>query len=78
MTGKKVRVPGDEDRGRLLQPSLQSDPVPMPFGQVFTSLQTGLVQIAENGNDQYLKAKHYEAAPVLTRPSMRPTTTICG
>jgi TRAP-type C4-dicarboxylate transport system substrate-binding protein len=39
----------------------------MPFGQVFTSLQTGLVQIAENGNDNYFKAKHYEAAPVLNK-----------
>ena len=26
VTGKKVRVRGDEDRGRLLQPSLPSDP----------------------------------------------------
>jgi len=41
--------------------------VHMPFGQVFTSLQTGLVQIAENGNDNYFKAKHYEAAPVLNK-----------
>src|SRR5262245_16197058 len=39
----------------------------MPFGQVYTSLQTGLIDIAENGFDIVLKNKHYEAAPVVSK-----------
>jgi len=42
-------------------------PIHMPFGQVYTSLQTGLVDIAENGFDIVLKNKHYEAAPVVSK-----------
>ena len=38
----------------------------MPFGEVYTSLQTGVVNIAENGVNVYLANKHYEVAPVLS------------
>ncbi len=41
-------------------------PVHMPIGQVYTSLETGLVDIAENGADIYRAQKHYEVAPVLS------------
>jgi TRAP-type C4-dicarboxylate transport system substrate-binding protein len=37
----------------------------MPFGSVYTSLQTGVVDVAENGINVYLVNKHYEVAPVL-------------
>ena len=37
----------------------------MPFGEVYTSLQTGVVNFAENGVNVYLSNKHYEVAPVL-------------
>ena len=37
----------------------------MPFGEVYTSLQTGVVQIAENGVNVYMANKHYEVAPIL-------------
>jgi TRAP-type transport system periplasmic protein len=67
VTGKKVRVQATKTEDVFFSQAYQAIPVHMPFGQVFTSLQTGLVQIAENGNDQYLKAKHYEAAPVLNQ-----------
>jgi tripartite ATP-independent transporter DctP family solute receptor len=40
--------------------------VHMPFGEVYTSLQTGVVGAAENGINVYLSNKHYEAAPVLS------------
>ncbi|MEO8143449.1 MAG: TRAP transporter substrate-binding protein [Betaproteobacteria bacterium] len=40
--------------------------VHMPFGDVYTSLQTGVVNIAENGVNVYLANKHYEVAPVLS------------
>ena len=40
--------------------------VHMPFGEVYTSLQTGVVDVAENGVDVYLSNKHYEVAPVMS------------
>ncbi len=40
--------------------------VHMPFGEVYTSLQTGVVDAAENGVNVYMSNKHYEVAPVLS------------
>src|SRR5215470_5146134 len=40
--------------------------VHMPFGSVYTSLQTGVVDVAENGVNVYLANQHYEVAPVLS------------
>jgi tripartite ATP-independent transporter DctP family solute receptor len=40
--------------------------VHMPFGEVYTSLQTGVVDVAENGINVYLSNKHYEVAPVMS------------
>ena len=37
----------------------------MPFGSVYTSLQTGVVEFAENGFNVYLINKHYEVAPII-------------
>ena len=39
--------------------------VHMPFGSVYTSLQTGVVEFAENGFNVYLINKHYEVAPII-------------
>ncbi len=38
----------------------------MPFGDVYTSLQTGVVEFAENGVNVYLAGKHYEVAPIMS------------
>jgi TRAP-type C4-dicarboxylate transport system substrate-binding protein len=38
----------------------------MPFGEVYTALQTGVADMAENGINNYLINKHYEPAPVLS------------
>jgi len=40
--------------------------VHMPFGSVYTSLQTGVVDAGENSVNVYLINKHYEPAPVLS------------
>ena len=37
-----------------------------PFGEVYTALQTGVADMAENGINNYLINKHYEPAPVLS------------
>jgi TRAP-type C4-dicarboxylate transport system substrate-binding protein len=38
----------------------------MPFGSVYTSLQTGVVEFAENAVNVYLINKHYEVAPIIS------------
>src|SRR5437762_586976 len=38
----------------------------MPFGEVYTSLQTGVVECAENGYTVYMLNKHYEVAPIMS------------
>ena len=38
----------------------------MPFGSVYTSLQTGVVDMAENGVNVYMANKHYETAPIMS------------
>jgi len=63
--GKKVRVQATKTEDAFIT-AYGGVPVHMPFGQVYTSLQTGVVQIAENSTDVYFKNKHYEVAPVLS------------
>lgn len=62
--GKKVRVQATktEDTHFAAYGAL---PVHMPFGEVYTSLQTGVVNFAENGVNVFFSNKHYEVAPVL-------------
>jgi tripartite ATP-independent transporter DctP family solute receptor len=66
IVGKKVRVQATKTEDAFFT-AYKAVPIHMPFGQVYTSLQTGLIQIAENGNDVVLKNKHYEAAPVVSK-----------
>ena len=47
-------------------PAYGAQPVHMPFGEVYTSLQTGVVDMAENSVNVYLSNKHYEVAPVMS------------
>jgi len=47
-------------------PAYGTQTVHMPFGEVYTSLQTGVVNAAENGINVYLANKHYEVAPILS------------
>jgi tripartite ATP-independent transporter DctP family solute receptor len=63
--GKKVRVQATKTEDRFFS-AYGAIPVHMPIGQVYTSLETGLVDIAENGADIYRAQKHYEVAPVLS------------
>ena len=66
IVGKKVRVQATKTEDAFFS-AYKAVPIHMPFGQVYTSLQTGLVDIAENGFDIVLKNKHYEAAPVVSK-----------
>src|ERR1700732_593147 len=74
MKGLKVRVQATPTEDTMF-PAYGAQIVHMPCGRVYTSLQTGVVDVAENGVNVYLANKHYEVAPVL---STRPITAWCG
>ena len=63
--GQKVRVQATKTEDTHF-PAYGAQTVHMPFGEVYTSLQTGVVNVAENGVNVYLANKHYEVAPVLS------------
>jgi TRAP-type transport system periplasmic protein len=63
--GQKVRVQATATEDTMF-PAYGAQTVHMPFGSVYTSLQTGVVDFAENGINVYLVNKHYEVAPVLS------------
>ena len=63
--GMKVRVQATPTEDTMF-PAYGAQTVHMPFGNVYTSLQTGVVDVAENGVNVYLVNKHYEVAPVLS------------
>ena len=64
LKGKKIRVQATKTEDTHF-PAYGAQTVHMPFGEVYTSLQTGVVNFAENGVNVYLSNKHYEVAPVL-------------
>ncbi|SED58115.1 tripartite ATP-independent transporter solute receptor, DctP family [Rhizobiales bacterium GAS191] len=65
LQGEKVRVQATPTEDTIF-PAYGAQTVHMPFGSVYTSLQTGVVNLAENGVNVYDSNKHYEVAPVLS------------
>ena len=63
--GAKIRVQATATEDTMF-PAYGAQTVHMPFGSVYTSLQTGVVDFGENGINVYLVNKHYEVAPVLS------------
>jgi TRAP-type transport system periplasmic protein len=63
--GMKIRVQATATEDTMF-PAYGAQTVHMPFGSVYTSLQTGVVETAENSINVYLVNKHYEVAPVLS------------
>ena len=64
LKGVKIRVQATATEDAIF-PAYGAQTVHMPFGSVYTSLQTGVVDAAENSVNVYLVNKHYEVAPVL-------------
>jgi tripartite ATP-independent transporter DctP family solute receptor len=62
--GLKIRVQATATEDMMF-PAYGAQTVHMPFGSVYTSLQTGVMDVAENSINVYLVNKHYEVAPVL-------------
>lgn len=63
--GVKIRVQATATEDTMF-PAYGAQTVHMPFGSVYTSLQTGVVEFAENAFNVYLINKHYEVAPTIS------------
>jgi tripartite ATP-independent transporter DctP family solute receptor len=65
LKGVKVRVQATATEDAIFA-AYGAQTVHMPFGDVYTSLQTGVVDAAENSMNIYHTNKHYEVAPVMS------------
>jgi tripartite ATP-independent transporter DctP family solute receptor len=61
----KIRVQATPTEDAMF-PAYGAQTIHMPFGSVYTSLQTGVVDMAENGVNVYDSNKHYEVAPIMS------------
>jgi tripartite ATP-independent transporter DctP family solute receptor len=71
--GMKVRVQQSDLWVSLLE-AMGANATPMPFGEVYTALKTGLVDAAENNYPSYESSRHFEVAKYFnkTEHSMAP------
>ena len=65
MKGLKIRVQESELMMDTIQ-ALGATPVPMAFGDVYSGLQTGEIDGAENNWPSYESTRHYEVAKYFT------------
>ncbi len=61
MKGLKIRVIQSDLFVSMIE-ALGANPTPMPFGEVYTALKTGIVDAAENNWPSYESSRHFEAA----------------
>lgn len=62
LVGKKVRVMNSAMAINLIK-TLGGSPTPISFGELYTSLQQGVVDAAENNLPSYFSSRHYEVTP---------------
>jgi TRAP-type C4-dicarboxylate transport system substrate-binding protein len=69
----KIRVQ-QSDLFVAMVEALGANPTPMPYGEVYTALKTGIVDAAENNFPSYESSRHFEAAKyyTMTEHSMAP------
>ena len=65
MAGLKFRVQQSDLMVGLVE-ALGAVATPMPFGEVYSALQTGVIDGAENNWPSYYSTSHYEVAPYYT------------
>jgi tripartite ATP-independent transporter DctP family solute receptor len=61
LRGMKIRVQTSDLWIDLIR-ALGANPTPLPFGEVFTSLQSGVIDGAENNWPSYESTRHFEVA----------------
>ena len=62
LAGKKIRVQESPVFISMIN-ALGASPTPMAFSEVYTGLQGGVIDGAENNEISYFTQKHYEVAP---------------
>jgi len=77
LKGMKIRVQ-QSDLFVAMVEALGANPTPMPYGEVYTGLKTGIVDAAENNFPSYESSRHFEAAKyyVMTEHSMAPEVLV--
>ena len=65
LKGLKIRVQESKLMMGLVS-ALGAVPTPMPFGEVYSALQTGVIEGAENNWPSYFSTSHYEVAKFFT------------
>lgn len=65
LQGKKVRVQSSPMAVNLVR-NLGGSPTAIPYGELYTALQNGVVDAAENNLPSYFSSKHYEICPFYT------------
>lgn len=61
LTGLKIRVMESQMSMSMVR-SLSGSPTPISFGELYTALQQGVVDGAENNPPSYYSSRHYEVA----------------
>ena len=62
LDGLKIRVMKSQTSVRMVA-ELGGSPTPISLGEIYTALQQGVVDGAENNPPTYHRMRHYEAAP---------------
>jgi tripartite ATP-independent transporter DctP family solute receptor len=77
MKGLKIRVQ-QSDLFVAMVEAMGANPTPMPYGEVYTALKTGIVDGAENNWPSYESSRHFEAAKYynVTEHSMVPEVLV--
>lgn len=73
LKGKKIRVQ-QSDLWIAMMEAFGANATPMPFGEVYSAIETGIVDGAENNWPSYESSRHFEVARnfTLTEHSMNP------
>ncbi len=77
MKGLKIRVQQSDLFVAMIE-ALGANPTPMPLGEVYTALKTGIVDAAENNWPSYESSRHFEAAKYysLSQHSLAPEVLV--
>ncbi|KGN31473.1 C4-dicarboxylate ABC transporter [Knoellia sinensis KCTC 19936] len=66
LSGQKIRVQESELHTSMIS-AMGASATPMEFGEVYTALQSGVLDGAENNEVSYVTQKHYEVAKFYSR-----------
>lgn len=77
MKGLKLRVQ-QSDMFVAMTEALGASPTPLPYGEVYTALTTGIIDAAENSMLSYETSRHFEAAKYynLTEHTLLPSVVV--